>query len=229
MEKILIVEDDKNIADLLELALKEEGRNIVIEHNGLKGLSLALDGSFSLAILDWMLPEMNGIQVCRAIREKSSLPIMMLTAKAEEDDKILGLELGADDYLTKPFSVKELQARVKALLRRANKQELSSKTKTLVFADLEIDEEERSARLKAKRLDLSPKEFELLLLMSRHPGKTYTRQELLDLVWGYQFDGLEHTVNATINRLRAKIEEDMAHPKFILTTWGMGYRFNNEW
>ena len=153
----------------------------------------------------------------------------MLTAKSEELDKVLGLEVGADDYLTKPFSVREFIARVKAIFRRveAMQEETTSadKSSNIAFGDVEIDRERRKILLKGKRIDLTAKEFDLLLLFATHPGKTYTREQLLELVWGYQFNGYDHTVNSHINRLRSKIEDDMSKPKYILTAWGVGYRF----
>ena len=172
------------------------------------------------------------MEVCRRIRgEQIKVPVMMLTAKSEEIDKVLGLEIGADDYLTKPFSIREFIARVKAIFRRTQmiQESLSADTVNIIeVGELKIDIEMRKVTVKGIRIDLSPKEFELLILLASNPGKSYNRSRLLNLVWGYDFEGYEHTVNSHINRLRAKIEPDMADPTYILTTWGVGYKFNEE-
>ena len=176
-----------------------------------------------------MLPEIDGFEVCKKIRaENEALPILMLTARAEEVDKVLGLELGADDYLTKPFSVREMTARVKAILRRIKvEREMKSDALSdwLQIGGLTVDFEKRRVELNGEIVELTAKELDLLLLFARHPGRAYSRQELLDLVWGYQFIGYSHTVNTHINRLRSKIEDDPSAPKFIKTVWGLGYRF----
>jgi DNA-binding response OmpR family regulator len=183
-------------------------------------------------ILDVMLPGIDGMEVCRRIRsEQINVPVLMLTAKSEEIDKVLGLELGADDYLTKPFSIREFIARVKAIFRRTQmmQESLLSPSANLIEAGkLSIDVEMRKVNVDGKKVELSPKEFELLVLLASNPGKSYNRPRLLNLVWGYDFEGYEHTVNSHINRLRAKIEPDMANPTYILTTWGVGYKFNEE-
>jgi len=233
MEKskhVLIIEDDPNIIELLEIHLKDLGYDLDKAMDGQKGLQKALDKSYSLIILDVMLPGMDGLEVCRRIRSKNEYtPILMLTAKSEELDKVLGLELGADEYITKPFSIRELIARVKALFRRmeVNKSQSdeSEGEDVLDFGDLNIDLKKRKVTLSGKLLDLTAKEFDLLALFARNPGRTYSRNELLDLVWGYQFSGYDHTVNSHINRLRSKIEKDHSNPVFIKTVWGYGYRF----
>ena len=234
MKKVLIVEDDTEIIHLLEIHLKDLGCNVISTTYGDDGLRKAIEIAPDLIILDVMLPRMDGIEICQKIRAHNiKSPIMMLTARSEEIDKVLGLEVGADDYLTKPFSVREFIARVKAIFRR---QKMSSKKETnttnegkiMQFANLSVDVEMRKVILNDKRVELSPKEFELLVLLSSNPGKSYDRTKLLDLIWGYDFKGYEHTVNSHINRLRAKIEPDMGNPKFILTTWGVGYKFNDE-
>lgn len=232
MKKVLIVEDDPNIVDLLEIHLKDLECQITRTYDGATGLEKALGQSFDLIILDIMLPKMDGMEVCRQIRaNRIHTPILMLTAKSEEIDKVLGLETGADDYLTKPFSVREFIARVKAIFRRTKlmKESMTQSTqKALAFGDLTIDLDKRKVTMNDRRIELSPKEFELLSLLVNRPGKSYSRQQILNLVWGYDFDGYEHTVNSHINRLRGKIEPDIAQPKYILTTWGVGYRFNEE-
>lgn len=228
-KSVLVIEDDPDISDLIELHLKDAGYQSQLAADGITGLEKALEGSYSLVILDLMLPRLDGLEVCRRIREeKKSLPILMLTSKSEELDKVLGLELGADDYLTKPFSLRELIARVKAILRRVDavKEQLEThKNDVMAFDDLTIDVEKRKVTLAAEVIDLTAKEFDLLALFAAHPGRAYSRQELLDIIWGYQFDGYDHTVNSHINRLRGKIENDPSEPKYIKTVWGIGYRF----
>ncbi len=233
MEKestVLIVEDDQKIAELVEIHLNDMGYELDHATDGESGLALALQHDYALIILDLMLPKLDGMEVCKQIRaEKKYTPILMLTAKSEELDKVLGLELGADDYLTKPFSIRELIARIKAIFRRVevDKQEpeFSEKVKSFELGDLKINLEKRRVFLEGEPLELTAKEFELLALFAQNPGRTYSRQELLDIVWGYQFIGYEHTVNSHINRLRNKIEEDTSNPTYVQTVWGVGYRF----
>ncbi|MDF9797116.1 two-component system alkaline phosphatase synthesis response regulator PhoP [Catalinimonas alkaloidigena] len=233
MKEVLIVEDDSEIVDLLEIHLIDLECKIEKAHDGNLGLQKALNHCFDLIILDIMLPGIDGLEICRKIRGKEKYtPILMLTAKSEEIDKILGLETGADDYLTKPFSVREFISRVRAIFRRVemiqgNQQE-TDKKKVLKADGLHMDAEKRSVEIHGERLALTPKEFDLLWIMAAHPGRSYSRQELLNLVWGYEFSGYEHTVNAHINRLRSKIERNVSEPQYILTTWGIGYRFNDE-
>ncbi len=233
MKKVLIIEDDAEIIHLLEIHLKDLGCEVISAMQGNKGLKMAIEEVPDLIILDIMLPEMDGLEVCQKIRANSiQSPIMMLTAKSEEIDKVLGLEIGADDYLTKPFSVREFIARVKAIFRR-EKMSVYPKinsigNKIIRFGNLQVDLELRKVTINDNKIDLSPKEFELLALLSSNPGKSYDRSKLLNIIWGYDFKGYEHTVNSHINRLRSKIEPDMSNPKFILTTWGVGYKFNEE-
>jgi two-component system, OmpR family, alkaline phosphatase synthesis response regulator PhoP len=230
LKNILLIEDDKSISDLLEIHLKDMQFNIVKEYNGKKGLSQALANKFDLIVLDIMLPELDGIEICKEIRKRDNYtPVLILTSKSEEFDKVLGLEIGADDYLTKPFSIREFIARVKAIFRRVeNIKDEFDEEKDITAGILKIEPSFKRVLLKGKRLELTPKEFELLYLLASHPGRTYTREQLLNLIWGDQYNGFEHTVNSHINRLRSKIEEDLSSPKFILTTWGMGYRFNEN-
>ncbi|NQZ76333.1 MAG: response regulator transcription factor [Ekhidna sp.] len=230
MAKVLIIEDDPEIINLLEIHLRDLSCEVVKSMDGGEGLHLAQTENPDLIILDIALPTLDGIEVCRKIRMTQTTPIMMLTAKSEEIDRVLGLEMGADDYITKPFSVREFIARVKAIFRRTKliRESISNGTAILTFDNLMLDVEKRKVEVAGERIELSPKEFELLTLMASHPGKSYSRSDLLKLIWGYDFEGYEHTVNSHINRLRAKIELDMAKPKFILTTWGVGYKFNEE-
>ncbi len=228
-EKILIIEDDPDISDLLELNLRDAGYQTELASNGEIGLNKALENDYDLICLDIMLPKLDGMEVLKKIREeKKTIPILMLTSKSEELDKVLGLELGADDYLTKPFSLRELLARVKAIMRRVNavKKEANSDAQTEIhFPGLSINLEKRKVFRNNKPVELTAKEFDLLALFAAHPGRAYSRQELLDIVWGYQFDGYDHTVNSHINRLRSKIEADPSNPTYIQTVWGVGYRF----
>ena len=231
MEHILIVEDDVHISELLNLHLKSVGFQVTTVFDGDLALELAMNNDYSMLLLDLMLPGKSGLEICTAVRKKKqNLPILMLTARSEERDKIIGFETGADDYIVKPFSIKEIIARVNAILRRtkAMKAALTESNKKLVYDNLSIDFESRVTTLDGNRIELSPKEFDLLYHMAKHPGRSYSRQQLLDAIWGYQFDGFEHTVNSHINRLRAKIEKNVTQPNFILTTWGVGYRFNSD-
>lgn len=229
-KRILIIEDDLEMAELVGLHLKDQHYETVHIADGLDGLNTALTGQFDLVVLDLMLPHMDGFEICRHLRlERSYVPILMLTSRAEEMDRVLGLEMGADDYLTKPFSIRELIARVKAIFRRVESLSRSSDnghdSVPLRIGELEIDSRKRKITLSGQPVELTVKEFDLLKLFSSNPGRAYSRESLLELVWGYQFDGYDHTVNSHINRLRAKIESDPANPRFIKTVWGYGYRF----
>jgi len=227
--KILVIEDEKDIAHLVELHLRDLGCDVTLAHDGRVGLDLALAQQFDLIVLDLMIPGLDGLEVCRSLRARPAyVPILMLTAKSTELDRVLGLEVGADDYLTKPFSIRELIARVKALFRRVDAlaaQNAGDEQQVLHVGDLVIDVDRRKVTLRGKPVELTAKEFALLLQFARHPGKVYTRSQLLDQVWNYSHDGYEHTVNSHINRLRAKIEHDPTHPDYILTVWGVGYKF----
>lgn len=229
-KKVLIIEDDRDIAAIVATNIADLGLISVNATDGRSGLRKALEDNFVLIILDLMLPQLDGISVCSQIREKDPYtPILMLTAKAEEIDRVLGLELGADDYMTKPFSVRELTARVRALLRRSQTT-LSAARQEGIFppvciGDLSVDLTKRKVTLNEVIIELTVKEFDLLELFISNPGRAYSRSDLLNLIWGYQFEGYEHTVNTHINRLRNKIEADPAHPKYLKTVWGVGYRF----
>lgn len=232
MNKVLVIEDDHEIVDLLEIHLKDLSCDLIKSYSGEEGLAQVKSNPLDLVILDVMLPGIDGMEVCRRIRsEQINVPVLMLTAKSEEIDKVLGLEIGADDYLTKPFSIREFIARVKAIFRRTQMIQdslASDGGKIIEVENLRIDIEMRKVTVNGQKVELSPKEFELLVLLASNPGKSYNRSRLLNLVWGYDFEGYEHTVNSHINRLRAKIEPDMAKPIYILTTWGVGYKFNEE-
>lgn len=229
---LLIVEDDVDLAKLVALHLADLGHPVAVVHDGREALELTKRQHFDLVILDLNLPGVDGLEICRHLRSSSPYTaILMLTARTTELDRVLGLEVGADDYLTKPFSVRELVARGKAVLRRmdafARTEDTSEDSALLVAGDLTISPAERSVRITGQSIDLTAKEFDLLEYFARHPGRVFTRAQLLDNVWGYAHDGYEHTVNTHINRLRAKIEADPANPRFILTVWGVGYKFPN--
>lgn len=229
-KKVLVIEDDKSIAELIEIHLKDLNCEVSLEFDGETGLDKALNTQYDLIVLDLMLPKISGLEVCKELRKKDDYtPVLMLTAKSEELDKVLGLEVGADDYLTKPFSIREFIARVKAIFRRIEAiQKETMNENDITVGNLKIEVSKRKVLLDNKRIDLTPKEFELLHLLAAHPGRTYTREQLLSLLWGYQYNGYEHTVNSHINRLRSKIESDLSNPKYILTSWGVGYRFNES-
>lgn len=230
--RILVIEDDRDIAGLLELHLRDGGYDVHLAQDGAAGYQQALAKPYDLIILDLTLPGMDGLDICQMLRAKSTYtPILMLTAKSTELDRVLGLEVGADDYLTKPFSIRELLARVKALFRRMEmlgSPLVPDDRKLIQAGELVIDVEKRKVTLCGKAVDLTAKEFDLLLQFARHPGRVYTRSQLLDSVWGYTHPGYEHTVNSHINRLRAKIERDTGRPRYILTVWGIGYSFSEE-
>ena len=225
---VLVVEDQQDIANLIKLHLKDLSCNVKLAFDGVSGLAEAEAKQHDLIILDLMLPGIDGLEICRRLRGKANYtPILMLTAKTSELDRVLGLELGADDYLTKPFSLPELIARVKAIFRRvdAMAQASSSASGTIESSGLSIDTAKRTVSVQGKPVTLTSKEFDLLLHFAQNPGRVYTRAQLLDMVWGYGHAGYEHTVNCHINRLRAKIGDDYASPRYILTVWGVGYKF----
>jgi DNA-binding response OmpR family regulator len=228
-KRILVVEDDPDICHLLEIHLRDNAYQVDVVNNGIDGLNRASNHDYQLIVLDLMLPGLNGLDLCRDLRSQSiMIPILMLTAKSSELDRVLGLELGADDYLTKPFSILELQARVKAILRRseltaspaANGEDERIESRSLV-----IDVTRRSVFIEQQPVELTAKEFDLLLHFARHPGRVFSRGQLLDQVWGYSHTGYEHTVNSHINRLRKKIECSPEQAQYIETVWGVGYRF----
>lgn len=226
--KILVVEDNQDLAQLLAMHLRDTGYTVETVGEGTAALSKAR-GAYDLVILDLMLPGMDGLEICRRLRAESVfVPILMLTSKSSELDRVLGLEMGADDYLTKPFSIQELLARVKAIFRRidnVNRAAPAEAEQRLAAGDLAIDLDRRTVMRANESIELTAREFDLLVFFVQHPGRVYTRTQLLDQVWGYGHDGYEHTVNSHINRLRAKIEADAAQPRYILTVWGVGYKF----
>lgn len=234
MKHILIAEDQTDIRDLLALNLRNAGYRVEAATNGRAALEAHIRQPADLLLLDLMMPHMDGLDVCKALRASgSTTPILMLTAKSTELDRVLGLELGADDYLTKPFSVAELLARVKALLRRADLVRAASVSSAapadtaLTNGDVEISPAKRTVRLRGQEVELTALEFDLLLHFARHPGRVFSRGQLLNAVWGYTHDGYEHTVTTHINRLRAKLEADPLRPEVILTVRGAGYRMRD--
>ncbi len=229
--KILVVEDDRDISHLVEIHLRDAGYEVHLAFDGSSGLEQSLANKHALVILDLALPGVEGLEICRRLRAEPNCPlILMLTARFSEFDRVLGLEMGADDYLTKPFSIRELVARVKSLLRRVEARavppELTLKNKNIIQGGpLIINADQRQVTLSGLDVGLTAKEFDLLFLFASHPTHVYTRAQLLDLVWGVSYEGYEHTVNSHINRLRAKIEKDPAQPRYLLTAWGVGYKF----
>ncbi len=227
---ILIVDDEKPIVDILVYNLEKEGYNTLEANDGVTAVEIAFEKKPDLILLDIMLPKMDGLTVCKKIRSSLNVPILMLTAKDEEIDKILGLELGADDYITKPFSVRELMARIKANLRKSEVKENvnmpssdSEKTKKIVIGHLELDLDKFEARIDGKMIDLTLREFEVLKFLASQAGQVITREVLLERVWGYEYYGDIRTVDVTVRRIRGKIEKDTANPKILITKRGVGY------
>lgn len=226
--QILIIEDNADIARLVQLHVQDLNCHATIALDGQQGIDLLDKNTYELVILDLMLPEVDGLSVCRHLRAQTHYtPVIMLTSKATELDRVLGLEMGADDYVTKPFSIPELIARIKAQLRRSKAQQSAAKESPgeINRGSLSINSDKRQVQLHGNDIELTVREFDLLNFFMSHPGHVFTRTQLLEQVWGYGYDGYEHTVNTHINRLRAKIEHDLAKPQYILTVWGVGYRF----
>lgn len=226
---VLIIEDNPEIANLIQLHLQDIHCQADIASDGAEGLQRFKNKAYELVILDLMLPVMDGLEVCKQLRANNAVvPVMMLTSKSSELDRVLGLEIGADDYITKPFSIPELLARVKAQFRRLSALQTTPQASQLQLSDLLIEPDKHRVSLAGKNVDLTAREFDLLMHFAKHPGRVYSRTELLDQVWGYSYEGYEHTVNSHINRLRTKIEADPAKPNYIITVWGVGYKFNEE-
>jgi DNA-binding response OmpR family regulator len=223
-QTILIVDDEKRLVSLVQSYLAQEGYRVVTAYNGKEALPIAQKENPDLIILDIMMPEMNGYDFMRAQRAVSDTPIIMLTAKVEDDDRIIGLELGADDYVTKPFKPRELMARVRNVLRRAGKTEATGKT--LRVSDLLLDRDSREVQAGGRSVDLTPSEFDLLAALMSSPGRVYSRLDLLDVIQGVRYEGYERTIDTHIKNLRAKIEPDPRKPRYIETMYGVGYRLN---
>ncbi|MCW3489001.1 response regulator transcription factor [Dethiobacter alkaliphilus] len=226
MPRVLVVDDEKTIVKGLKFNLEKEGYEVLVAFDGEEALRVFNEESPDLIVLDLMLPKLDGFDVCRNIRKTSDVPIVMLTARGEDIDKILGLELGADDYVTKPFNPRELAARVKAIMRRSQSSSGDSGNLQVIrLQDLQIDLFQHKVRVRDKEVDLTSKEFALLSLMASHPGRVFSREKLLEHVWGYDYYGDARTVDVHIRHLREKIEPDPGTPQLILTVWGAGYKF----
>lgn len=226
---ILVVDDEKLIVKGIKFSLEQDGMEVTAAYDGEEALNHIKNGNFDLVVLDVMLPKMDGLEVCQQTREFSQIPIIMVTAKGEDMDKIMGLEYGADDYITKPFNILELKARIKAILRRSIKKAATKNTvknKTLKIRNLELEYESRRVFIDGKETNLTAKEFDLLELFMENPEKVYSRENLLDTVWGYDYPGDVRTVDVHVRRLREKIETNPSDPKYIFTKWGVGYYFN---
>ena len=226
-KKILIIEDEQSISDIIKFNLEKEGYITLTAYDGQDGLDKALSENPDLILLDVMLPLMDGFQVCKKVREESLVPILMLTAKEEEIDKVLGLELGADDYITKPFSMRELIARIKANIRRTDFADIvkDAPSDVQTFGNLEIDMNRFEVRKSGETLELTQREFELLKYLAAAEGRVFSREQLLEEVWGYEYYGDIRTVDVTVRRLREKLEDDSSDPKYIMTKRGIGYYF----
>ena len=222
--KILVVDDEKTLVKGMKFNLENEGYQVECAYDGAAAVELARDGQFDLLILDVMMPEVDGLEACMRIREFSNVPIIMLTAKSEDADKLMGFECGADDYLTKPFNILELKARVRALLRRAGAQRNRAGA-VLTVGDLSLNTEERVAIRDGETVELTAKEYDLIELLMRNPRRVYSRENLMNVVWGYSYGGDYRTVDVHVRRLREKLEKNPAEPEYILTKWGVGYYF----
>lgn len=222
-KKVLVVDDEREIVKVVRAYLEEAGFSVVTAADGQEALTVFRHEKPALVILDWMLPKLSGLDVSRALRKESNVPIIMLTARVEETDKLIGLELGADDYVAKPFSPRELTARVRAVLRRAEGGEVQPEA--LQAGDIRLDTASRAVVVRGEKMDLTPTEFDLLALFMQNPGRVFTRMQLLDKVQGYAYEGYERTIDVHIKNLRQKIEESPSKPRHIVTVYGVGYRF----
>jgi DNA-binding response OmpR family regulator len=228
-KKVLVVDDEKLIVKGIRFSLEQDGMEVDCAYDGEEALKLANENQYDMILLDIMLPKMDGMEVCQQIREKSPVPIVMLTAKGDDMDKILGLEYGADDYITKPFNILEVKARIKAIIRRtAKSQPTKEKKRYLESGDLKLDSESRRLFILDKEANLTAKEFDLLELLVNNPNKVYSRENLLNLVWGYEYPGDVRTVDVHVRRLREKIEMNPSEPKYVQTKWGVGYYYQNR-
>ena len=222
-KKALVVDDEKAIVKGIKFSLEQDDIVVDCAYDGLEALEMAKAKEYDIILLDVMLPGLTGFEVCQQIREFSNVPIIMLTAKGDDMDKILGLEYGADDYITKPFNILEVKARIKAIIRRAGRG--NEPEKVMNFGDLKLNEEYRRVFVKEREINVTSREYELLELLASHPGKTYTREELLETIWGKDYPGDERTVDVHIRRLREKLENNPSEPKYVRTKWGAGYYF----
>ena len=224
--KVLVVDDEKLIVKGIRFSLEQDGMEVTCAYDGQEALDLAKENTYDVILLDVMLPKLDGFEVCQQIREFSDMPIIMLTAKGDDMDKILGLEYGADDYITKPFNILEVKARIKAIIRRNGKKDAAKDvSREAVFGEMRIDHEGRRVYIKDSEVNLTAKEFDLLELLCNNPNKVYSREKLLNIVWGYDYPGDVRTVDVHVSRLREKIENSPSEPKYIHTKWGVGYFF----
>ena len=224
--KILVVDDERVLVKGIKFNLESEGYQVEVGYDGEQAVEMARSGAFDLIILDLMMPKIDGLQACMRIREFSNVPVIMLTARSEDADKIIGFECGADDYITKPFNILELKARVRALLRRAGMSH-QKEAGRLTIGHITLDADARAAWKEGQSVDLTAKEFDLMELLMRNPGRVYSRENLLNVVWGYEYAGDYRTVDVHVRRLREKLELDPANPRYILTKWGVGYYLKN--
>ena len=224
--KILVVDDERVLVKGIKFNLESEGYQVEVGYDGEQAVEMARSGAFDLIILDLMMPKIDGLQACMRIREFSNVPVIMLTARSEDADKIIGFECGADDYITKPFNILELKARVRALLRRAGMSH-QKEAGRLTIGHITLDADARAAWKEGQSVDLTTKEFDLMELLMRNPGRVYSRENLLNVVWGYEYAGDYRTVDVHVRRLREKLELDPANPRYILTKWGVGYYLKN--
>ena len=223
--KILVVDDEKLLVKGIKFNLENDGYEVAAAYDGEEAVELAKSGDFDLIILDIMMPKMTGLEACMHIREFSNVPIIMLTAKGEDMDKLIGFEQGTDDYLTKPFNILELKARVRALLRRSTPAEAKEECNRITCGDITLDTSERNAYKNGKAVELTAREFDLMELLMKNPGHVYSRENLLDIIWGYEYQGEIRTVDVHVRRLREKLERVPAQPEYIMTKWGVGYYF----
>ena len=223
--KILVVDDEKLLVKGIKFNLENDGYEVVAAYDGEEAVELARNGNFDLIILDIMMPKCSGLDACMMIREFSNVPIIMLTAKGEDMDKLIGFEHGTDDYLTKPFNILELKARIRALLRRAAPQDTKENASRITAGDITLDSDERNAYKNGVPVELTAREFDLMELLMRNPGHVYSRENLLDIIWGYEYQGEIRTVDVHVRRLREKLEKVPAQPEYIMTKWGVGYYF----
>lgn len=224
-KRVLVVDDEKLIVKGIRFSLEQDDMKVDCAYDGEEALKLARENKYDIILLDIMLPKCDGFEVCRQIREFSDVPIIMLTAKGDDMDKILGLDYGADDYITKPFNILEVKARIKAILRRVARRDAASDEKMLIKRDMKIDCESRRVFIGDREVNLTAKEFDLLELLAKNPDKVYSRENLLNMVWGYEYPGDARTVDVHIRRLREKIETHPSDPKYVYTKWGVGYYF----
>ena len=224
---VLIVEDDPHTVEVVRLYLRRDGHTVLTASNGKDGLRMAQEAAPDLVVLDLMLPEMGGLEVCRELRKESDVPIVMLTARAEEEDRVAGFELGADDYVTKPFSPRELAARIRAVLRRTAQDREEDSPARLTYREITLDTQRRTTSVGQTSLNLTPTEYRLLAMFLREPGRTFTRDEIINRVFGYDFDGFDRTVDSHVSGLRRKLDAAAKDRRYIQTVYGVGYRLND--